>query len=409
MNIEIPVSRVFKDTKKAGTRLIVNEGSSRSTKTYSVIQYLIGLALEGYNYKVTICRAKLTWLRASVMPDFFDILENQFDMYNPSNHNRSENIYELKGTTFQFIGLDEAQKLHGRKQDVVWINEAIECDQKSFRQLLMRTTTQLLLDYNPSTDTHWIYDNVIPRDDCTFIKSTYKDNPFLEPEIVSEIERLEPTKENIANGTADETSWKIYGLGERASQKGLIFGAANIVDELPPLNECKKQMFGLDFGFTNDPTALMEIRLAHGQLYIEEKVYERGLVNRKNEANPNQPSIEKRLEENQIDKNKKIWADSAEPKSIRDLQNAGYNVQGAKKGPDSIRSGIETLKRYPINITKKSLNLIKERNNYKWLEDSAGNSTNTPIDAFNHGWDGCRYPAMMELGKPVSKPGIRNL
>lgn len=409
MNIDVPVSSVFMRITNAGTRIIVNEGSSRSTKTYSIIQYLIGDALKRPQ-KITITRAKLTWLKATVLPDFFAILENHFGLYNPRNHHKAEHIYQLRGSEFHFVGLDEPQKLHGRKQDKVWINEAIEAKKKDFNQLALRTTDQLLLDYNPSTDTHWIYDSVIPRDDCTFIKSTYKDNPFLEPAIVAEIERLELTPYNIEMGTADEVAWKIYGLGERATQRGLIFGDSKIVDEMPPLEDCKKRFFGLDFGYTNDPTALIEVRLAYGELWLRELIYERGLTNIKNPNNVHQPSIQGRFEEVGIDKRRdKVWADSAEPKSIQDLRNCGYNVSPVKKGQDSVREGIDTMKRYKINIVKSSVNLIKERNNYKWAEDKDGRPTNKPIDAFNHGWDGSRYGCMMELDKPVAKPSIRRL
>lgn len=407
MNLEVPVSKVFTQIKNAKTRIVVNEGSSRSTKTYSIIQYLIQLALT-HSFKITITRAKLTWIKATVLQDFEDILRNQFELWNPENFHKTENTYRLNNSTFQFVGLDEPQKLHGRKQDIVWINEAIEAKKKDFEQLVIRTTTQVLLDYNPSTDTHWIYDSVIPRKDCTFIKSTYKDNPFLTPEVRWEIEKLEPTPENLEQGTADETSWKIYGLGERATQKGLIFGDAKIVDEMPPLDECKKRFYGLDFGYTNDPTALIEIRLWRGELFLREIIYKRGLVNRKNPDKPEQPSIEEEFEKAEIRGGFDIiWADSADPKSIQDLQNCRFNINPAKKGPDSVKAGIDVLKRYKINITKDSVNLIKERNNYKWKTDASGKSTNVPVDSFNHGWDGARYGVFMELGIEEAEPDIR--
>lgn len=404
MKIDVTTSGVFTKIRNAGTRLVVNEGSSRSTKTYSIIQYLIGEALKTKGLKITVTRAKLTWLKATVIPDFQDILRNQFNMWNENDYHKSDQIYELKGSYFHFVGLDEAQKLHGRKQDIVWINEAVEAKKKDFEQLAIRTTKQMILDYNPSTDTHWIYDSVIPRKDCTFIKSTYKDNPFLQPELIWEIEKLEPTPENIAQGTADETSWKIYGLGERATQKGLIFGDAKIVDEFPA--DCKRVFYGLDFGYSNDPTALIKIGLFRGELYLQQLIYKRGLTNIKNPKNPNQPSIEEKFEELGITSTDMIWADSADPKSIQDLRGCGYKVLGAAKGPDSIRSGIDLMKRYKINIVKDSVDLIKERNNYKWKTDNAGKATNQPVDAFNHGWDASRYGCMEELGLKA-EPDIR--
>ena len=406
-DLRIEVSSVFMRTLKANTRLVVHEGSSRSTKTYSVLQYLIMRAQERKR-KITIARAKMTWLRKTIIPDFIDIMSGQFGIFDEACYNKSEQEYYFNnGSMVQFLGLDEAQRAHGMKQDIVYVNEAIEVTKKKYNQLIMRTTEQVILDYNPSTDVHWIYTDVIPRNDCTFIKSTYKDNPFLEKEIIAEIERLEPTPENIAQGTADEVAWKIYGLGERATQRGLIFGDAQLIREMP--NNFKKEFYGLDFGFTNDPTTLIHVRLAHGGIYLRQLLYKRGLTNIKNPARPDQPSIEGEFERLKIDKRARIWADSAEPKSIQDLKNCGYNVMPTVKGQDSIVNGIDTMKRYPIFITHDSVDLIKERNNYKWAEDKEGKSTNKPIDAFNHGWDASRYGCVMELDRPTPKPKISAL
>jgi hypothetical protein len=216
--IRIRSSTILKRIYQAETRIIVNEGSSRSTKTYSILQYVITECLNA-KIRVTVCRAKLTWLKSTVIPDFKEVMHKQFNEWDEDSWNKSDSIYYFNnGSEISFVGIDEKQKLHGRKQEIAWVNEAVEIEQGEFTQLLLRTTKRLILDYNPAYESHWIYDKVIPRDDCTFIKSTYKDNPFLEPEIVQEIERLEPTPENIKQGTADEVSWKIYGLGERAAQ-----------------------------------------------------------------------------------------------------------------------------------------------------------------------------------------------
>lgn len=390
----------------ANTRIIVNEGSSRSTKTFSILQYLIMRCINR-PIKVTAAREKLTWAKSTVIPDFREVMAEHFGYWDERRWNKTESIYRFaNGSEFAFIGLDEAQKLHGRKQHYCWVNEAIELEQREFRQLLLRTTDQVILDYNPSHESHWIYDSVIPRDDCTFIKSTYKDNPFLSQEIVQEIERLEPTPENIRQGTADETSWKIYGLGERAAHKGLIFQNVEICKELPPKLDRKKDIYGLDFGFTNDPSCLVNLVLVHGAIYLDEIFYKRGLTNIINPANTNQPSIQQHLIDFEVPKSANIWADSAEPKSIQDIHNCGWhNCRGVTKGADSVQSGIETLKRYKIFITERSVNGIKEKNNYKWKEDRAGNPTNEPIDMWNHFWDAARYPAFMELKKTLDFSG----
>jgi phage terminase large subunit len=412
MELEIDCSNVLERIYQAQTRIIVNEGSSRSTKTFSILQFLITQCLDISGTKVTASRAKLTWLKATVIPDFKEIMVGHFHEWDEDAWNKSESIYRYpNGSEFSFIGIDEHQKLHGRKQHYAWVNEAVEIELPEFQQLLLRTTKQVILDYNPAYESHWIYDSVIPRDDCTLIKSTYKDNPFLDADIRREIERLEPTPENIAQGTADEVSWKIYGLGERAAHKGLIFAKAQICKELPPEPEWKRSWHGLDFGFTNDPSALVKTVLAQGNLYFRQLFYKRGLTNIMNPHNPNQDSIEKRMLEAGVKKTERIWADSAEPKSIADLRGAGWKIEGARKGPDSVYAGIETMLRYNIFITEDSVDMIKEKNNYKWLEDRSGKLTNEPIDAWNHCWDGARYGCYMELGKaslnfaPVSLTG----
>lgn len=399
---KLKASRVFGQIRAAKTRVIVNEGSSRSTKTFSILQHLI---LECLNrcIKVTVCREKLVWCKGTVFPDFQEVMTDHFDEWDPDRWNKGEMIYYFpNGSELSFVGVDEAQKIHGRKQDIVWVNEAVEIEYKSFVQLLLRTKEQIILDYNPSYEQHWIYDKVIPRDDCTLIHSTYKDNAFLSDDIVQEIERLEPTPWNIAHGTADEISWKIYGLGERAAHKGLIYGNAQICKALPAPEFRKKHFFGLDFGFSNDPTVLVEACVAHGGIYARQRIYKRGLTNIINPGNPKQLSIQGMLIAEKIPKNVAIWADSAEPKSIQDLRNCGWNVRPAVKGPDSIIVGIETIKRYPFFITEDSVDAIKEKNNYKWKEGRDGELLNEPIDMWNHFMDGLRYGCIMEIRRAQS-------
>lgn len=398
MEIRLKASTVLQRIYNAGTRVIVNEGSSRSTKTFSIIQFLIMQALNVPGTRITASRAKLTWLKATVIPDFKEVMRDHFNEWDENAWSISESIYRYPNESeFAFVGIDEKQKLHGRKQDYAWVNEAVEIERPEFLQLALRTTKQLILDYNPAYESHWIYDQVIPRDDCTLIKSTYKDNPFLLPEIKQEIERLEPTEANISQGTADEVSWKIYGLGERAAHRGLIFTKAKLCKELPPESEWKRTFYGLDFGFTNDPSALIQIVLSQGDLYFRQIFFKRGLTNIINPQNPSQESIQQKLIDFNIPKNATIWADSAEPKSIADLKGCGYNVKPTVKGPDSVKAGIDVMLRYNLFITEDSMDMIKEKNNYKWKEDRAGKVTNEPIDSWNHCWDASRYGCFMEL------------
>lgn len=386
----------------------VFEGGSRSSKTWSIIQFIVIYCIHyaGKHKRITIAREKLTWLKATVLIDFIEILL-MYDLYNPAHHNRTDNIYHLFGNHLTFIGLDEKQKLHGRKQNIFWLNEGIEAKYDDFKQMNQRTDELFILDYNPSETEHWIYDHVITRPDTKFFHSTQLDNPFLPEAIRREILSYEPTEENIANGTADENYWQIYGLGLRATPEGLIFPDWTFCKEMPRKRDRKITGFALDYGFSNDPSTLIEICLAGGQLWLDELFYEKGLTNVINPNKPDQPSIEQRFVELGIRKHiDPIIAESAEPKSNRELQNAGYNITPVLKRPDSVRAGINILKRYRVNVTERSLNIKKERNNYKWKFDFAENRyLNEPEDKWNHTIDSARYWALKYLVRPSDYQG----
>lgn len=382
-------SRVLAELLKCKGRIRVLEGGSRSSKTWSIIQFIILYCQTAAKNKqvkqITIARQKLTWLKLTILKDFKEIMM-LYGLWNDNDFHKSEMTYTLFGCEILFGGLDEPQKLHGRKQHIFWYNEAIEASKEDFDQLLMRTEEFGILDYNPSTTKHWIFEKVLTRPDVDFIHSTLLDNPFLPELIRKEILSYEPTPENEANGTADENKWKIYGLGLRAQIEGLIFTNVGYVKEFPVVS---KGGIGLDFGFTNDPTAIVRLGLAEGQVFAKELCYERGLTN---------SDICNRLEGAGVSKSELIVADSAEPKSIAEIRRMGWNIIGATKGHGSISNGIDILKRYRINITEDSVNFKKESENYTWKKDRATNQyLNIPIEAFNHCWDATRYIASETL------------
>lgn len=218
--MKINVSPVFTKNYKAHSRIVVNEGSSRSTKTISILQNIMAYNMADKKAISRIYRKHLPWAKNSVMEDFFWLCENHFNL--PSKESRAFNKSSLlytfpNGSKLSFRATKDVSRLHGEKQTLAYINEAIESEEDAFKQILLRTTDKIYLDYNPVTDQSWIYDTVLGRNDCTFIKSTYKDNPFLERHIIDEIEKLAPTDINKRMGTANEALWKIYGLGERYS------------------------------------------------------------------------------------------------------------------------------------------------------------------------------------------------
>jgi phage terminase large subunit len=311
------------------------------------------------------------------MRDFFEILRN-YELYNEDYHNKSSNEYHLNGNLIEFISLDQPQKIRGRKRNLLYINEGNELFYEDWQQLVFRTDGRIIIDYNPSESFHWIYDKVVPREDCDFYQTTYKDNPFLDRTIVDEIERLRDT---------DEDYWRIYGLGERGMSRATIFQFGQA--EIP--TDAKLISYGLDFGYTNDPTALVAVYQLDNHLYLDELIYRTGLTNR---------DIHAHFQSFNLDRRDEVFADSAEPKSIDELHRFGWNVKPTVKGADSVNSGIDILKRHKLFVTPRSSNLIKELQNYKWVEDKNGNLLNKPIDAFNHGIDAARYAVANKLSKP---------
>jgi phage terminase large subunit len=374
---ELKTNKVFGHLLRSEKRITVEQGGTRSGKTYNILLWIIFYyTRNNKGQTITICRKTFPSLRASVMRDFFEILRNH-DLYREEYHNKSSSEYYLNGNLIEFISIDQPDKIRGRKRNLLYINEANELFFEDWQQLIFRTDGKIILDYNPSDTFHWIYDKVIPRDDAEFFQTTYLDNPFLDETIRQEITRLKDT---------DEDYWRIYGLGERGASRATIF-QFHIAEEA----KGKVIAMGMDFGFTNDPTALVRVTEEDGNLYIEELLYHTNLTNR---------DISDKFQELGLTRYDEIWADSAEPKSIEELHRMGWNVKPTAKGNDSIMAGIDILKRYKIFVTKNSPNLIKEFQNYKWQEDKNGNLLNRPVDNFNHGIDATRYATFNRMSRP---------
>ena len=375
---KIQTNKVYNHLKRSDKKIVVEQGGTRSGKTYNILLWVIFYySTRETNKTITICRKTFPSLRASVMRDFFEILRTN-DLYNESYHNRSSHEYYLNGNLVEFISLDQPQKIRGRKRNLLYINEANELTFEDWQQLIMRTEDRAILDYNPSDAFHWIYDKLLTRDDVTYIQSTYLDNPFLDASIVEEIERLQHT---------DNDYWRIYGLGERGMSRATIFqyGQAEIPTDATLL------CHGMDFGYTNDPTALVAVYKSGDNLYVDELIYRTGMTN---------PDISNVLNSLGLDRRTEVFADSAEPKSIEELHRMGWNVKPTQKGADSVIVGIDVLKWHKLFVTPRSSNLIKELQNYKWVEDKNGNLLNKPIDAFNHAIDALRYATYNKLSRP---------
>jgi phage terminase large subunit len=374
-------AKPYYDVKQSTKRICVLQGGTRSGKTYSILLALIEFAYKnrGKNLYITIARKTFPALRGTAMRDFFEILKKE-NIYDERLHNKSSALYHLYGNVIEFISVDQPQRVRGRKRDVLFLNECNEFGFEEYTQLALRTTYKIIIDFNPSDEYHWLYSQIIDsdRDDVDFHISTYKDNPFLDNETIKEIERLQEVDENL---------WRVFGQGERGVATETIFPSFNIIDTIP--DNAKEIALGLDFGFSADPTSLVKVYKHDLDLYIDELLYEKGLTNQ---------DIAHRIKELGIDRSIEIYADSAEPKSIEEIFRMGnINIKPAKKGADSIRIGIDVLKRHKLNITKRSINAIKEFRNYKWIKNKNNEITNKPIDAFNHSVDAVRYVALNKL------------
>jgi phage terminase large subunit len=377
--MEIKTNIVFEHLINSDRRIVVEQGGTRSGKTYNILIWILLYYIANNTGKtITICRKTYPALRASAMRDFLDIAM-QLGWYDEGKHNKTNAELIVKGNLVEFIGMDQPQKIRGRKRDLLYCNEANELTLEDWRQLILRTNDRIIVDYNPSEEFHWIYDHILPRDDCDFYVTTYRDNPFLDESIISEIERLKDIDANY---------WRVYGLGERGQSRSLIF-SHNQVDNIP--EGAKFKAYGMDFGYVNDPTSLVAIYEYNGALYIDELLYKTGMTN---------ADIGNHLKSMDVDRRNIIWCDSAEPKSIEELHRMGFNCRPVVKGTDSINMGIDIMRRYQLIITSRSINLIKEFRNYKYIEDKNGKVLNKPIDAFNHGVDATRYACMMTFRRP---------
>jgi phage terminase large subunit len=375
--LDVNVNVVFEHLLDSQKKIVVEQGGTRSGKTYNILLFIIFHYCQVNTGKtITICRKTFPALRSSVMRDFIDILKIH-NKYAEGNHNKSNSEYDLNGNLVEFISVDQPQKIRGRKREFLFINEANELDYEDWQQLVFRTTEKIVIDFNPSDFYHWIYDKVIPREDVEFFKTTYLDNKFLDTSIIEEIERLKQT---------DEHYWRIYGLGQRGYSKATIFKYYE-TDNIPA--DAELVSYGLDYGYTNDPTAMVGVWKKDYELYIKECIYQTMMTGR---------DIHHKLKDLGINK-ELIYADSAEPRLNEELRRMGWNIRPSVKGKDSINAGIDLLKRYKLNITKDSHHAIQEFRDYKWKEDKSGKLTNQPEPKNDHLIDATRYSTYSIMSK----------
>lgn len=363
-----------------GYRIIVNQGGTRSGKTFSLTQLLIYFALKG-KYSISVCSVAFPHLRKGAMRDWRKIMED-YGLYESNRHMKTEQMYSYPtGSYTEFFSVDNALKVRGPGRDILFINEANIIQYDTFRQLLLRTKKVIFIDYNPADEFHWIYDKVLTRSDCYFIKSTYKDNPFLPNEQVKEIESYKE---------ADPNFWRIYGEGERGHSEGIIY--THWESYAKPVEG--SHIYGLDFGY-NNPTACTRITERDQSIYAEEVIYQSHLTN--------QDLIG--LLKNTLPPRATIFADAAEPQRIEEIRRAGFNIRAANK---NVSEGIDFIKSRKLYIHSQSANLLKEIKSYKFKEGLRSEQTkDEPLKINDHAMDAMRYAAIsLKKARTQNYPSI---
>ncbi len=365
--MEIQASNVFKRNLEAfnqNKRFIVNQGGSRSGKTYSILQLLIILALK-QRLSISLVSISFPHLRRGAIRDFLEIMDNS-GLYDPNKHTVTDQTYTFKnGSYIEFFSADDSGKVRGPGRDILFINEANLFNEETFRQLNIRTRKVVFMDYNPADEFHWIYDSIINQPDCQFIKSTYLDNPFLPQEQIREIERLKDVDPNF---------WQVYGLGERGQAQQTIYGNFEYYDH------CHHDYcFGLDFGF-NHPNALVKCHYYDGNLWLEQCFYKSHVTT---------PELIDAIKP--IVGHKQVYCDYSRPEIIEELRRAGINAYEANK---NVKEGITWMRTNKVHIHRNSVDLQKEWRQYKWKVKPSGEVLDEPVKAFDDLADASRYAAI---------------
>jgi phage terminase large subunit len=358
-------------------------GGTSAGKTISIIQILIDKAQSDKKPTLTsITSESFPHLKRGCIRDFLDIMEDT-GYFRPTRWNKTDFTYTFEsGSKIEFFSLDMPHKVRGPRRDRLFINEANNIPKETFEQLEVRTKEEIWLDWNP-TNEFWFYTDLKERPDTDFMILTYKDNEGLPASIVESIEMRKGNK----------AWWQVYGLGQLGEVEGKIFKDWAIIDEIP--HEARLERYGLDFGYSNDPSAITAVYYYNGGYILDEITFQKGLSNKQiADILNNQPKA-------------LVMADSAEPKSIDEIMLYGVNILPCAKGQGSVNQGIQYVQDQRISVTSRSTNIIKEYRNYMWDTDRDGNIINTPISIWNHSMDSIRYAFDSLRPKKEHKPQHR--
>lgn len=347
-------------------RIRIVQGGSSAGKTIALLLFLIDFAQSHKGKTVSVVSATLPHLKRGAIKDFLNIMQVH-NYYKDDSWNKTNFTYTFEtGSTLEFFSADQPSKVRGPRRDVLFINECNNLPFETYTQLSIRTNDFIFLDFNP-VSSFWVHDEVIPKFEHDFVIVTYKDNEALPETIVKELESRRSNK----------AFWTVYGEGRIGEAEHRIYKGWLQIDDIP--HEARLVRYGLDFGYTNDPTAITAIYYYNGGYILDEIVYQKGLSNK---------DIADILN---VNPKATVIADSAEPKSIDEIKSYGVIVLPATKGQGSINQGIQYIQEQRISVTKRSTNLWKEYSNYLWMTDKDGKILNVPQDFLNHCMDSLRY------------------
>jgi phage terminase large subunit len=359
----------------------VIQGGTSAGKTFGILPILIDIAARSPKKEISVVSETVPHLRRGAIKDFKKIMQAT-GRWIDDRWNESYFIYKFaNGSYIEFFSADQETRLRGARRQILYVNEANNIPFESYYQMAIRTSEDIFLDFNPTAE-FWAHTEVLAEDDAELLILTYKDNEALPETTVRDIEL---NREKAKTSTYWANWWQVYGLGQVGSLEGVIFSDWKQIDFLP--DEARLLACGLDFGYTNDPTALIGMYKWNDQIIFNELIYQTGLVN---------SEIASLIKSMDLF-NTVIYADSAEPKSIEEIRRYGINIVSTAKGRDSINYGISLIQQQPFLVTKPSFNLIKELRNYTWDKDKTGRTLNVPIDVFNHAIDAMRYVAMNKM------------
>ena len=359
------------------------EGSARSTKTWSSIDFIIYIcSVLETNCTIKIIKETYNSFKTTLYEDFNRRLP-MWKLPSPFVRRQEVSQFKLNGSTIHLLGADNESKFHGSACDYFYINEWLDVPQAVVDQAEMRCRKYWWGDYNPKFTDHYVYDKFCTRKDLAFLKTTFRDNPFISEPEKRKILSYEPTQRNIEQGTADTYMWNVYGLGLRSAPEGLVFQHVTWLNEWP--TGIEKVYYGSDIGKTNSPSTVVKLGVNGDKLYLEKLAYQP--TPSPNEYIP--------LVRNAVPSGAVVWADCAEPGFISDARRAGLTVLGARKFQGSIEYGISLLKKYKIHIVD-CPEWRKEQGSYRYRTIN-GIKIDQPIDDFNHLWDPTRYAAISNL------------